>query len=130
MTLLNASLAAQVAAQGPTQVAAQDLPVDKKATRETVNLYHHLQSLPVKGFLFGHQDAEIVRLVRNYRSSPQVVGLANAVITRAGAVGALQAQSAAGPEPSWLIAEDEAEESAEEKRIRLVSPAEEVHGQR
>jgi hypothetical protein len=37
-------------------LAAQDLPVDKKATRETVNLYHSLQKLPDKGFLFGHQD--------------------------------------------------------------------------
>jgi hypothetical protein len=37
-------------------LAAQDLPVDKQATRETVNLYHNLQKLPDRGFLFGHQD--------------------------------------------------------------------------
>ena len=35
---------------------AQDQPIDKKATRETVNLYKHLQRIPDKGFLFGHQD--------------------------------------------------------------------------
>jgi Glycosyl hydrolase family 26 len=37
-------------------LAAQDLPVDKRATRETINLFHSLQKLPDKGFLFGHQD--------------------------------------------------------------------------
>lgn len=35
---------------------AQDLPVDKKATAETVALYHHLHALPAGCFLFGHQD--------------------------------------------------------------------------
>ena len=49
--------------------------------------------------------------MRNYRSTPQVVSLANAVIKRAGGPGALIAQAQPGPEPSWLIAEDEAEEA-------------------
>lgn len=35
---------------------AQDLPVDKEATKETVHLYRHLKALADKGFLFGHQD--------------------------------------------------------------------------
>lgn len=35
---------------------AQDLPVDRNATAETVNLYHHLKGLAAHGFLFGHQD--------------------------------------------------------------------------
>jgi Glycosyl hydrolase family 26 len=36
--------------------AQSDLPVDKKATRETVNLYHNLKKLVKEGILFGHQD--------------------------------------------------------------------------
>jgi hypothetical protein len=31
-------------------------PVDKHATQETVNLYHHLEKIPSKGFMLGHQD--------------------------------------------------------------------------
>jgi hypothetical protein len=38
------------------QPQAQDQPIDRNATRETVALYRHLKNLPVKGFLFGHQD--------------------------------------------------------------------------
>lgn len=37
-------------------IAAQDLPVDKQATKETINLYHNLKRSREKGFLFGHQD--------------------------------------------------------------------------
>jgi hypothetical protein len=37
-------------------LAQSDLPVDKKATRETVNLYHNLKKLVKEGILFGHQD--------------------------------------------------------------------------
>lgn len=33
-----------------------DLPSDPRATKETVNLYHNLKKLAVRGFLFGHQD--------------------------------------------------------------------------
>ncbi len=36
---------------------AQDLPIDKKATKETINLYRNLKKLSEKGFMFGHQDA-------------------------------------------------------------------------
>ena len=36
--------------------SAQDFPVDKKATKETLQLYRHLKALANKGFLFGHQD--------------------------------------------------------------------------
>jgi hypothetical protein len=34
--------------------AQPDLPVDRLATKETINLYKHLKSLP--GFIMGHQD--------------------------------------------------------------------------
>src|SRR5258708_7852354 len=38
-------------------IAAQDnMPSDKKATKETVNLYRNLKKLLNKGIMFGHQD--------------------------------------------------------------------------
>ncbi len=36
--------------------AQQELPTDKKATKETVSLYNNLKKLAAKGFMFGHQD--------------------------------------------------------------------------
>jgi mannan endo-1,4-beta-mannosidase len=36
--------------------ARQELPTDKSATKETVNLYNNLKKLASKGFMFGHQD--------------------------------------------------------------------------
>ncbi|HSC52274.1 MAG TPA: glycosyl hydrolase [Phnomibacter sp.] len=41
---------------GVTSVAQQVALTDKKATKETVQLYRNLQKLRAKGFLFGHQD--------------------------------------------------------------------------
>jgi hypothetical protein len=35
---------------------AQEFPSDKKATKETVNLYRNLKKLLNKGIMFGHQD--------------------------------------------------------------------------
>src|ERR1044071_8847225 len=35
---------------------ADDKPVDKNATKETVYLYKNLKKLVHKGFMFGHQD--------------------------------------------------------------------------
>ena len=37
-----------------TGQAQQEMPVDHQATRETINLYKHLKTLP--GFMMGHQD--------------------------------------------------------------------------
>jgi mannan endo-1,4-beta-mannosidase len=38
-------------------VHAQDeLPSDKNATKETINLYRNMKTLAKKGFMFGHQD--------------------------------------------------------------------------
>src|ERR1700748_1084331 len=37
-------------------LVAQDLPGDKKATKETVALYHNLKKLLSEGIMFGHQD--------------------------------------------------------------------------
>ena len=38
------------------QSNAQQLPSDKKATKETIALYNNLKKLLKKGFMFGHQD--------------------------------------------------------------------------
>ena len=78
---------------------------------QTIYSFTGASSTYLQTFRQRHSDAEVIRLVRNYRSSPQVVSLANAVIKRVGGPGALIAQAPAGPEPSWLIAEDEAEEA-------------------
>jgi len=37
-------------------IQAQELPSDKKATRETIALYNNLKKLLKKGIMFGHQD--------------------------------------------------------------------------
>lgn len=66
-------------------------------------------------------SAPVIRLVRNYRSTPQVVTLANALVAgaglsaaaAAGSAGApLVAQRPAGPPPSLAEYPDEAEEAA------------------
>jgi len=41
---------------GGCAAAQEGGPCDKKATKETVNLYRNLKQLANKGFLFGHQD--------------------------------------------------------------------------
>ncbi|MEO3748863.1 ATP-dependent DNA helicase UvrD2 [Plantactinospora sp. B5E13] len=64
-----------------------------------------------------HRDAVVVRLVRDYRSTPQVVGLANAVIRQASGAEArlrleLVGQRPPGPEPDVRIFPDEPAEAA------------------
>ena len=64
-----------------------------------------------------YRDAVVVRLVRDYRSTPQVVALANAVIARARGEQArlrvtLQGQRPPGPEPDLRILPDEPAEAA------------------
>ena len=66
-----------------------------------------------------HPDAQTVRLVRNYRSTPQVVGLANLILRqqRGTAPGApeplhLQAQAAPGPAPVLTAYDDEDAEAS------------------
>jgi DNA helicase-2/ATP-dependent DNA helicase PcrA len=82
------------------------------------------------------RDAVVVRLVRDYRSTPQVVGLANAVIRQARGNEArlrleLQGQRPPGPEPELKIFPDEpAEATAVARRCRELiasgTPASEI----
>ena len=58
--LINGVLYAQnsvVTIQKHQPAIANILPIDKKATKETVNLYNNLKKLLDKGIMFGHQDA-------------------------------------------------------------------------
>ncbi|MGQ0465040.1 MAG: UvrD-helicase domain-containing protein [Sporichthyaceae bacterium] len=59
-----------------------------------------------------HPTAATVRLVRNYRSSPQIVGLANGVLGSRGGTGELRAQSPEGPQPALREYSDDPAEAA------------------
>ncbi|KKK04757.1 ATP-dependent DNA helicase UvrD2 [Micromonospora sp. HK10] len=83
-----------------------------------------------------YRQATVVRLVRDYRSTPQVVGLANAVISQARGTEArlrleLHGQRPPGPDPELRIFTDEpAEASAVAARCRTLveagTPAREI----
>lgn len=70
------------------------------------------------GFRARHPEARVVELVRNYRSTPEVVRLANLVLRspgggrRAGSV-ELRAQRDPGPAPQLLVADDDPDEAAQ-----------------
>jgi DNA helicase-2/ATP-dependent DNA helicase PcrA len=73
------------------------------------------------GFTEEHPGAAVVRLVRDYRSTPQVVALANGVLARAGAAArshklALIAQRDDGPEPVFNEYDDEVAEAEDVAR--------------
>nr|MDT0667269.1 ATP-dependent helicase [Micromonospora sp. DSM 115978] len=68
-----------------------------------------------------YPEATVVRLVRDYRSTPQVVGLANALLAKsdgekrvvsAGAAGKLVAQLPDGPSPRFVVADHEPDEAS------------------
>ena len=65
------------------------------------------------GFAARFPEARIVRLVRDYRSTPQIVALANAVALRARIAGTvrLESQCEPGPQPSVLGSDSEVEEA-------------------
>lgn len=83
-----------------------------------------------------HREAVVVRLVRDYRSTPQVVGLANAVIGQARGAGSrlrldLVGQRPSGPEPDLRVFPDEITEAKAVARrcselIAAGTPAEEI----
>ncbi|SDG93472.1 DNA helicase-2 / ATP-dependent DNA helicase PcrA [Sinosporangium album] len=66
------------------------------------------------GFAIEHPGATVIRLVRDYRSTPQVVRLANTVISAARTPHKLEliAQRPDGPEPAFSEYDDEQAEAA------------------
>jgi DNA helicase-2/ATP-dependent DNA helicase PcrA len=98
---------------------------------QDVNPVQHLVSFPRR-----YRGATVVRLVRDYRSTPQVVGLANAVISQArGDLArlrlALHGQRPSGPEPELRAFPDEPAEAASVARrcaelIAAGTPAREI----
>ncbi|WP_194288690.1 ATP-dependent DNA helicase UvrD2 [Ornithinicoccus halotolerans] len=103
----------------PVQQALLDLWVGDRADLCVVGdpaqtIYSFTGASPehLLGFTTRRPDAQVVRLVRNYRSTPQVVQLANAVIATAPRQAGveLQAQAGAGPQPRLVSYDtDEAE---------------------
>ncbi|HEY5980919.1 MAG TPA: ATP-dependent DNA helicase UvrD2 [Microlunatus sp.] len=93
---------------------------------QTIHSFAGAQADFLTGFGRRHPTATVVRLVRDYRSTPQVVAAANAVMRAGhGSTGGtqkgdrtsidavtLQAQRPAGPEPVLREAPDEAAEAA------------------
>ncbi|MGI4893840.1 MAG: ATP-dependent DNA helicase UvrD2 [Janthinobacterium lividum] len=72
----------------------------------------HLLDFPKR-----HPDAKVVRLVRDYRSTPEVVGFANSVLSMATGKHArarleLIAQRPSGPPPTFTAYDDDVAESA------------------
>ncbi|MEV0389867.1 ATP-dependent DNA helicase UvrD2 [Nonomuraea sp. NPDC050643] len=66
------------------------------------------------GFGVEHPDAAVIKLVRDYRSTPQVVDLANLVIAKGKSPHRLElvAQRPEGPKPSFADYDDEPAEAA------------------
>lgn len=80
---------------------------------------HYLTSFPQT-----YPDATVVTLVRDYRSTPQVVDVANAIMTDAGQQGVrLVAQRPRGAQPQFVTYPDDAAEAAgtAERISRLIA---------
>jgi DNA helicase-2/ATP-dependent DNA helicase PcrA len=82
---------------------------------QTIHSFAGAQAGFLTGFASRHRSSRIIRLVRDYRSTPQVVGCANKIMTSAGGAGlravTLEAQRPAGPEVEFAEAPDEAAEA-------------------
>ncbi len=63
-------------------------------------------------FAADHPGARVIRLVRNYRSTPEVLQLANRVVAPVNAGVRLQALRAPGPAPEFAPSDNESEEAA------------------
>lgn len=89
---------------------------------QTIHSFAGARSDYLTGFARRHHDTTVIRLVRDYRSTPQVVEVANAIMRQTGREGAgsanamtavtLRAQRPPGPTPVFLDAPDEATEAA------------------
>ncbi|MFP5283716.1 MAG: ATP-dependent DNA helicase UvrD2 [Actinomycetes bacterium] len=86
---------------------------------QTIHSFAGARASFLTEFATRHPAARVIRLVRDYRSTPEVVAAANAVMA-AGAAGSggalaavtLQAQRRSGPAPELVEAPDEAAEAA------------------
>src|SRR4051794_15329961 len=80
---------------------------------QTIHSFAGAQPTFLTGFARRFPGATVVKLVRDYRSTPQVVGCANQVMSVAGASSlTLVAQRPDGPQVSFSEAPDEAAEAA------------------
>ena len=79
---------------------------------QTIHSFAGAQASFLTGFTRRHPNATVVELVRDYRSTPQVVALANAVMKGHGPGVELRAQRPAGPDPQYVGAPSEAAEAA------------------
>jgi ATP-dependent DNA helicase UvrD/PcrA len=88
--------------------------------RQTIYSFTGASPEYLTGFALEYPGATVIRLVRNYRSTPQVLTLANRVFATPGQVlppQALVAQRPSGPAPSLTEHEDEQAEAAEVARM-------------
>ena len=80
--------------------------------RQTIYSFTGATSEYLRSFAADYPQATMVRLVRDYRSTPQVVAAANRLAAAAGSGDALVAQRAHGPEPTVIRYADEEAEAA------------------
>jgi DNA helicase-2/ATP-dependent DNA helicase PcrA len=82
--------------------------------RQTIYSFAGATSSYLTGFQAEFPDATVISLVRNYRSSPQIVALANQVATvgRPDLAPPLIAQAGAGPAPEFAEYSDDEQEAA------------------
>ncbi len=79
---------------------------------QTIHSFAGAKASFLTGFAARHPTAEVIELVRDYRSTPQVVGLANAVMRRRGVHVELRAQRPDGPPPVFVASPSEAADAA------------------
>ena len=79
--------------------------------RQTIYTFAGASPAALTGFTRKYRDAERVELVRNYRSTPQIVSVANAVFPRGSDGVQLSAQSPPGEPPRFTAHPDDAGEA-------------------
>lgn len=81
---------------------------------QTIYSFAGADAAYLKDFPTKHPDAARIELVRNYRSTPEVVSAANALLSNTPSKGvALVSQQAAGPEVRYAALPDEVAEAAD-----------------
>jgi len=78
---------------------------------QTIHSFAGAQASFLTGFAARHPDATVIELVRDYRSTPQVVALANAVLRGHGPGVELRAMAPDGPAPVFAQAASEPEDA-------------------